>query len=100
MQQDHHLLTLMRYVERNALRAKLVERAEDWEWGSLAWRQTPGRPPVRLTTSPVPLPSYWRQLTNDAQTSAELAEIRALCQSTAPVWFRGVGGTTDLEAWT
>ena len=26
-QDDHHLLTVMRYVERNALRAKIVERA-------------------------------------------------------------------------
>jgi putative transposase len=30
IQQDHHLLTVMRYVERNALRANLVTRAEDW----------------------------------------------------------------------
>ena len=63
VQEDHHLLTLMRYVERNALRARLVERAEDWEWGSLAWRRS-SRPPVELAESPVPLPSYWRQYTN------------------------------------
>ena len=74
-QQDHHLLTVMRYVERNALRARLVERAEDWEWGSLAWRRSP-RPPLALAESPVPLPSYWRQLVNEPQTAAELAEIR------------------------
>jgi putative transposase len=30
-----HLLTLLRYVERNALRANLVSRAEDWPWSSL-----------------------------------------------------------------
>jgi putative transposase len=52
---DQHLLTVMRYVERNALRARLVESAEDWEWGSLAWRRARhGR--VRLAESPVPLP--------------------------------------------
>ena len=50
VQQDHHLLTVMRYVERNALRARLVERAEDWEWGSLAWRR-PSYHPVALTHS-------------------------------------------------
>ena len=32
---DDHLLTLLRYVERNPLRAELVQRAEDWRWGSL-----------------------------------------------------------------
>jgi putative transposase len=74
-QGDHHLLTVMRYVERNALRAKLVESAEDWRWGSLAWRRSP-RPALALTESPVPLPSYWRQLVNEPQTATELAEIR------------------------
>ena len=31
VQDDEHFYTLCRYVERNALRAKLVERAEDWK---------------------------------------------------------------------
>ncbi len=34
---DEHLLTVLRYVERNALRAGLVERAEQWPWSSLPW---------------------------------------------------------------
>ena len=29
-QEDEHLLTLLRYIERNPLRARLVGRAEDW----------------------------------------------------------------------
>jgi putative transposase len=33
--QDDHLLTLLRYIERNPLRAGLVRRAEDWAWSSL-----------------------------------------------------------------
>jgi putative transposase len=82
-QSDHHLLTVMRYVERNALRAKLVERAEDWEWGSLAWRREQ-RPPVVLAESPVSLPSYWRQLVNEPQTAAELAEIRVCVNRQRP----------------
>jgi putative transposase len=75
IQQDHHLLTVMRYVERNALRAKLVERAEDWRWGSLSWRSARSAP-VALTASPVQLPSYWRHLVNEPQSAAEIAEIR------------------------
>src|SRR5208282_6176509 len=31
---DHHFLTLVRYVERNAKRAALVKKAEDWPWAS------------------------------------------------------------------
>jgi putative transposase len=37
VQDDSHFVTLCRYVERNALRADLARRAEDWRWGSL-WR--------------------------------------------------------------
>jgi putative transposase len=82
-QGDHHLLTVMRYVERNALRARLVDRAEDWEWGSLAWRRTIA-PKVSLAVSPVPLPSYWRHLVNEPQTAAELAEIRTCVNRQRP----------------
>jgi putative transposase len=83
IQEDHHLLTVMRYVERNALRARLVEFAEDWEWGSLAWRRA-RTPPVELTASPVSLPSYWRQYVNEPQTAVELAEIRACANRQRP----------------
>ena len=83
IQEDHHLLTVMRYVERNALRANLVERAEDWRWGSLAWRATPS-PAATLTPSPVPLPSYWRQWVNEPQSTAELDAIRTCVNRQRP----------------
>src|SRR5688572_3301934 len=34
VQNDAHFLTVARYVEANALRAKLVARAEEWPWSS------------------------------------------------------------------
>ncbi|HTU68438.1 MAG TPA: transposase [Steroidobacteraceae bacterium] len=82
-QEDHHLLSVMRYVERNALRANLVERAEDWEWSSLAWRRE-ARPRLRLAQSPVSLPSYWRHYVNEPHTSVELAELRACVNRQRP----------------
>ena len=30
IEQDEHLLTVLRYIEQNPIRAKLVTRAEDW----------------------------------------------------------------------
>jgi putative transposase len=37
-QDDEHLITAVRYVERSPLLARLVCRAEDWPWSSLgAW---------------------------------------------------------------
>jgi len=35
IQEDEHLLVVLRYIERNPLRAGLVERAEEWSWSSL-----------------------------------------------------------------
>jgi putative transposase len=75
IQDDRHLLTVLRYVERNALRANLVRCAEDWQWSSLNWRCR-ARPPVKLQESPVKLPSDWVQLVNAPQTEEELAAVR------------------------
>jgi putative transposase len=88
IQQDHHLLTVLRYVERNALRANLVERAEDWKWGSLRWRAS-RHSPVQITEAPVALPSYWRLLVNEPQTAAEIAEIRTCVNRQRPFGERG-----------
>ena len=73
----------MRYVERNALRANLVERAEDWGWGSLAWRIARS-PPVAIAAAPVPLPSYWRHLVNEPQSAAEVDAIRTCVNRQRP----------------
>jgi putative transposase len=47
-----------RYVERNALSAGLVARAEDWKWGSL-WHRVRGDPRGLLSLMPEPLPEEW-----------------------------------------
>jgi len=38
---DNYLLAVIKYVEQNAMRAKLVRSCEDWQWGS-AWRRVYG----------------------------------------------------------
>ena len=46
--------TVCRYVERNALRAELVTRAEEWRWGSLwRWLQRPEPSPPLLSPWPI-----------------------------------------------
>lgn len=75
VQTDQYLLTVMRYVERNALEARIVGRAEDWPWGSLRWRSR-APSPFELTEAPIALPSYWTEFVNQPQTSAELEAIR------------------------
>jgi putative transposase len=75
VQTYHYLLTVMRYVERNAAEARIVRRAEDWPWGSLHWRSHPA-PNLSLTPAPIDLPSYWPEFVNQPQTAAELEAIR------------------------
>ena len=74
---DEHLLAVLRYVERNPLRAGLVQRAEQWRWGSL-YRRIHGTADERalLADPPVPLGRLWRDHVNKPQTEAELEAIR------------------------
>ena len=99
-QADRHLLILLRYVERNALRANLVARAEDWEWGSLRWRIR-GSAPFRLELPPVELPHNWPSYVNEPQTSAELAEVRSAISRQAPfgdeLWRQETATALGLE---
>jgi putative transposase len=83
IQQDEHLLTVLRYVERNALRAGLVDRAEDWRWGSLQWRLQP-QAPLALTPPPISLPHNWVDYVNQPQTSTELAALRTCVNRQRP----------------
>jgi putative transposase len=78
VQTDEHFLILCRYVERNPLRAGLVERAEDWPWSSLSGVAKTGQGEDRPTLSdwPVDRPRGWRRAVNRPQTPQEEAAIR------------------------
>jgi putative transposase len=77
VQEEDHLLTVCRYVERNALRAGLVGRAKAWPWGSLWQRQerSAAERPV-LSAWPVAMPRGWPGLVNKPQTAAEEDSLR------------------------
>jgi putative transposase len=97
IEQDAHLLTVMRYVERNALRAGLVHRAEDWAWGSLAWRHL-GTQPELLSAPPLALPANWLTWVNSPQTSDELAALRACVNHQRPYGSES-WTTSERERW-
>ena len=100
VQTDEHLLTAMRYVERNALRAGLVKRAEDWRFGSLYWR-TAGRKLDLLSDWPVKRPQRWREMVNRPQSQTELEALRRCVQRGRPYgdqrWVKRAAKRYDLE---
>lgn len=59
IEDEMHLLSVLRYVEANPVAAKLVKRAEDWPWSSLALRLS-FRSPL-LNPLPIGLPEDWAQ---------------------------------------
>ena len=85
VEEHEHLYAVLRYVERNARRANLAERAEAWRWGSAWLRQHAGPSEKRILSDwPVPIPSEWLEWVNQAQDEQELAAIRRCVQRGTP----------------
>ncbi len=80
IQNDGHLLTVLRYVEQNPLRATLVKRAEHWPWSSAA----AGPDRVALDSGPLPRPADWLEQVNDWDDPEALAALRRNLRRGAP----------------
>ena len=65
VQPGMHLLRACRYVERNALKARLVDHAEDWRWCSANQRVRNGIAP-RLLPLPFLSPAAWMRCLNES----------------------------------
>ena len=85
VQEDKHLTDLIRYVEQNPLRAKLVKHAEDWQWGS-AWRRTKGSLMHKklLSPSPAPLPHGYLKWINADDKHEDIKRIRTSVNKGVP----------------
>lgn len=90
VQEDEHFLTVCRYVERNALRAKMVKQAEQWQWSSL-WRWKFGNRDQQnlLSDWPVARPRQWLAHVNRPQTKAEIDAIRQSIRRGSPFGSEG-----------
>ena len=77
VEKDNYLLALIKYVERNAVRAKLVRHCEDWKWGS-AWRRIHGTADQKklLDLIPIELPNDYLKWINATESLIELSSIR------------------------
>ena len=81
---DEHVLRLGRYVERNALRANLVKRAQDWKYSSLGQAGLEPRLRVPMCPCPVDLPTNWVAWVNRPQTRAEEEALRQSVAQSRP----------------
>jgi putative transposase len=90
IEQDDHLLTVLRYIELNPVRVHLVTRAQDWRWSSArGWRES-GRSP-RVEAGPVARPESWLDWVNGSMEEIEVRRIRQSVNRNAPF---------GSEAWT
>ncbi len=101
IQEDRHLLTVMRYVERNPVRANIVASASDWRWSSISGGVSP-RWEELLTESPVAKPGNWEVLVDTPMNRAETEALRRCARRNAPygdnVWTEKTARDLGLES--
>ena len=98
-------LTVMRYVERNPVRANFSDLAEDWHWSSAHVRR--GSPHERrwlaIPDDP-PLPRNWRSWVNKVESEAELEAVRNSVKRGLPFgdhqWTKSSAVRLGLESKT
>jgi putative transposase len=100
---DEHFWVVARYVERSALRAQLVLRAEEWRWSSL-WRQCHGTAEERwlLAGWPIEGPPDWFERVHQTDNERELESLRQSVQRGRPFgqpdWQKQIATRLGLES--
>ena len=79
---ERYFYIVMRYVERNASRAGLVSRPEEWPWSSAS---AAGRVGIALAAWPLPRPKRWTAFLNEGDAPADLEFIRCRTRRNQPI---------------
>ena len=99
---EGYFYQVVRYVERNALRANMVARAEDWRWSSLRRAEREDLAFPILSDWPLPRPCDWLEIVNRPQTEAELDAVRHSLRRGAPfgraVWAAETAKQLKIES--
>ena len=103
VESDEHFWVVARYVERNALRANLVLRAEEWRWSSLWQRCHPtGEERSLLAAWPIDMPANWLERVNQTDDAQELEALRRSVQRGRPFgqpeWQKEIAQRLGLES--
>jgi putative transposase len=101
IQADEHLLTVLRYVERNPLRAGLVAAVDGWRWSSLAVWNSAERP-AWYSDGPARRGKDWLAHVARPQTDVEIAAIRRCAHRGCPFghesWQRKTVAALGLQS--
>jgi putative transposase len=102
IEQNEHLLTVLRYLERNPVRANLVRRAERWPWSSARCWQGGAVRPAYLVAGPVRRPGNWLEWVNQPLTAAEMEAVRRCVNRGGPygsaAWVARAATALGLES--
>ena len=95
VEEDKHLVDLIRYIEQNPLRAQLVKRAENWRWSSLYGRLNEVSVQKKiLDTLVTELPANYIESVNDVYNEEKLAIFRKSVNKSTPYgserWMSGM----------
>lgn len=93
IQGDEHFLTVCTYIERNPLRANLVERATDWRWSS-AWTGPTDRVRPAIARWPLARPNDWAAHLNSERSEAREVGLRERIRQGLP--FGGAEWTATM----
>ena len=100
VQNDAHFHTVCRYVERNALTATLVQRAEDYRWGSL-WNWCGGDSVIKLASWPLKRLARWIERVNEPITKQEKDALQNCINRGCPYgteeWVKKTAENQGLE---
>jgi putative transposase len=101
IQENEHFLTVLRYIERNPLRAHLVSTSSDWPWSSL--KENIGlTDKCLLDPLPLELPDDWARRVDIPLTSEEIENLRISIVRQSPFgnsqWQRSICRTLGLES--
>ena len=100
VQNNQYLEVVMRYIERNPLRAKLVRKAEKWKWNSLYFRHI--NQTGFLSNPPIKIEEDWLEWVQMAITEEELHKIRNSVNRCTPfgsqIWIKRKVKEMGLES--
>jgi putative transposase len=97
VESDEHFLIVARYIHANALRARLVKRAEEWQWSDAAHRHD-----LPLAEWPVERPRNWLGLINEPLPESTIAAIETSVRRGRPFgsdnWIKRIARRLKLTA--